>query len=60
MTTRYYCGMCEESFTRSGECPKCGFDLERWPDENPRERGDDDGQTYADQRDALAERFWNE
>jgi hypothetical protein len=27
----YYCGMCEQWFTRSKECPKCGFDLERSP-----------------------------
>lgn len=26
---QYYCGMCDEWFTKGRECPKCGFDLER-------------------------------
>lgn len=36
MARRWYCGMCEELFPRSGDCPRCGFKLERWPeDETP-------------------------
>jgi hypothetical protein len=27
---RWYCGMCERQFTRGGDCPLCGFALERW------------------------------
>lgn len=30
---RYWCGMCDRFFSRSGDCPACGFDLERWPKE---------------------------
>jgi hypothetical protein len=28
---KWYCGMCEEWFKKSGDCPKCGFGLERDP-----------------------------
>ena len=54
---RWWCGMCEELFTRSGDCPLCGFQLERWPeDEHERHPDEDDGQTYGHPADELAER----
>lgn len=28
---RWYCLMCERFFSKGGECPHCGFKLERWP-----------------------------
>jgi rRNA maturation endonuclease Nob1 len=28
---RWFCLMCEALFTKSGDCPKCGYPLERWP-----------------------------
>jgi hypothetical protein len=28
---RWYCGMCERLFSKGGDCPRCGFKLERWP-----------------------------
>jgi hypothetical protein len=30
---RRYCGMCDESFPRGTDCPKCGFPLESLPPE---------------------------
>jgi len=28
---RWYCMMCEKLFKKSGDCPACGFKLEKWP-----------------------------
>jgi len=29
---QWFCGMCEKLFKRGGDCPLCGFKLEKWPD----------------------------
>jgi len=28
---RWYCGMCDKLVKKSGDCPACGFRLEKWP-----------------------------
>jgi uncharacterized paraquat-inducible protein A len=30
----WYCGMCEQWFTKGGDCPRCGFTLEPLPRRN--------------------------
>ncbi|MCR4375640.1 MAG: hypothetical protein NUW22_12405 [Acidobacteria bacterium] len=47
-TVECECIECHQTHDRP--CPRCA-------DQNPRERGDDDGVEYADPRDAMAERL---
>ena len=46
------CRKCDDMVT-GNPCPACGADTERWPVENPREKGDDDGLEYGHPGDRL-------
>lgn len=52
MTTDRLCEACAHDWRGGPECPICGHVT---PDENPREKGDDDGREYGDLRDAREE-----
>jgi hypothetical protein len=52
---RRYCEMCD-LWTNDNPCKECGAVTTKAEPENPRERDEDDGRTYADPRDRIEDR----